>query len=316
MKFSGERLYLSSFWTLVLLALLGITGCSHLRGRDIAATKMSADWTFEAASQWIRKVPNPLITPVIVPRQAWDPMYQRADLTVQKLSEIHTLVIHNSETPDFDDRGLRQVMNVHMLKNGWPDIGYHYLIALDPKDGHWKVYEGRPIDQVGAHAGVLRDSDGKPSVGLNQNTLGIVVLGTYAWRTPAKREEMLRNVPEAIRNTPEGEEMLTRLLTPYVDPKAPEYQRQPEREALHVLLELVDLLLHDPRFSGIQRIRAHGALSAIELTPTLSKDQLFGLAINPYHTDCPGHGMIHLVEAIQARYKGILDLRLTNTFAR
>lgn len=57
------------------------------------------------------------------------------------------------------------VSDVHSwhLKNGWAGIGYHFFIM---KDG--SVYQGRPLDRVGAHA-----------KGANSYSIGICFEGDY-----------------------------------------------------------------------------------------------------------------------------------------
>ena len=57
------------------------------------------------------------------------------------------------------------VQTVHSwhLGNGWAGIGYHFQVD---KDG--RIWQGRPVDIVGAHTG-----------GHNANTIGIAVQGNY-----------------------------------------------------------------------------------------------------------------------------------------
>jgi N-acetylmuramoyl-L-alanine amidase len=69
---------------------------------------------------------------------------------------------------------LRQIQKNHMQGEGWADIGYHFLI--DP-DG--RVYEGRRIEWVGAHAG---RSGGQNH---NERNLGICLLGNFDEEQPS-----------------------------------------------------------------------------------------------------------------------------------
>lgn len=41
---------------------------------------------------------------------------------------------------------------IHTQRNGWSDIGYHYIIHRNPH-GIWGVYDGRPDSRPGAHSG-------------------------------------------------------------------------------------------------------------------------------------------------------------------
>jgi N-acetyl-anhydromuramyl-L-alanine amidase AmpD len=59
------------------------------------------------------------------------------------------------------------------LNNGWAGIGYHFFVA---KDG--KVYRGRPVDTVGAHA-----------TGYNSRSIGICAEGDYVYdNMPAQQK--------------------------------------------------------------------------------------------------------------------------------
>ena len=41
---------------------------------------------------------------------------------------------------------------LHVNRNGWSDIGYHYIVHRD-ESGAWTVYDGRPDARIGAHSG-------------------------------------------------------------------------------------------------------------------------------------------------------------------
>ena len=315
-RFSSLRIVLvPTLSTLSILLMLSQTGCSHSPGRQIASEISGPSWTFDAARKQILQAPTVLELPPRVAREKWDLDWDskkdqvKKNTTPQSLESVETIFIHNTETPEQDGRGLKRVISEHVGGRKWPDVGYHFLVARDAQDGHWKVYEGRPIDRVGAHAGILRDSSGKSSASLNPNTLGIAIVGSFSWKTEAKRKEMAENISSQARGTEAGEKQLEKLLVPYADPTSPEHLRQPSAEAVEVLLRLIDSLVQDSRFKGLKKIRAHGALAASELDPEFSEEQRFNFAINPYHTDCPGHGMLHVVEALQERYGDIFQKR-------
>jgi len=58
---------------------------------------------------------------------------------------IHHSGVNTSISPVDEVRGIR---NFHINKRNWSDVGYHYLISSDGQ-----IFEGRPIDRVGSHAG-------------------------------------------------------------------------------------------------------------------------------------------------------------------
>jgi hypothetical protein len=295
-----------------LIACIFVSGCS----KDVplaspppptspSVKNDAPTWNFDDLTSMIHNAPASIASPVVVDRLNWDPNYAPGTMRDQDLADIHTLVIHNTETAERDEAGMQKVIREHIQERKWSDIGYHFLIALDSRDGHWKVFQGRPMEKIGAHAGKLRSSTDPSDAGtnLNPNTLGIALVGAYSWRTNAKVAEMGGMVPPNLRGTPEGDQLLARLLAPYASPSASETDRQPPREAIEVLLQLVDSLFHDARLKSLKNIRGHGALAAVELHPDLSEKDQFDLAINPGHTDCPGHGMLHAVRALQDRYQ-------------
>ncbi len=266
-----------------------------MTGLSTAQGTAAPDWTFEEATRFILDAPQSLVAPIHVSRADWDKTFQAPELTPQKLPEIHTLVIHNTETAGRDDEAVRGVLTAHKNRK-WSDIGYHFLIAQDSTDKTWKVYQGRPIEYFGAHAGA----------NYNENTIGIAMVGAYAWRTESKIKEVQGFFTPARLNTESGQQRYQELLSIYAEPTAPESDRQISREAADVLIRLVDQLVRDPRLTGLKRIRSHGALALKELQPSLTKAEAQAYGINPFHTDCAGHGMIHTVKALQARYQPML----------
>lgn len=73
----------------------------------------------------------------------------------------NTIVIHHSGNGgETDPMGIE---NLHMTKNGWDDVGYHYLIRPDGS-----IYEGRSLVLKGSH--VEQANTGK---------IGILLMGDY-----------------------------------------------------------------------------------------------------------------------------------------
>ena len=80
--------------------------------------------------------------------------------------------------------GNGDAMSIHSqhLKNGWTGIGYHFYIR---KDG--SIYEGRPIDTVGAH-----------TVGKNNISVGICFEGNYESKDAKMPSKQLKSGQELI----------------------------------------------------------------------------------------------------------------------
>lgn len=79
---------------------------------------------------------------------------------------------------------LRGIQENHQRKRRWVDIGYHYIV-----DRAGRVWEGRPLSLVGAHAG--------PG-GANEGNIGILVLGNFERQhlTVAQQRRLRRCVDE------------------------------------------------------------------------------------------------------------------------
>lgn len=74
---------------------------------------------------------------------------------------LTTLVIHHSAL-EFD-HGPRVIQRLHVLRNNFADVAYHFFI-----DGLGQLYEGRPLQVRGAHTG-----------GHNSGTVGVCLLGNF-----------------------------------------------------------------------------------------------------------------------------------------
>jgi N-acetylmuramoyl-L-alanine amidase len=78
---------------------------------------------------------------------------------------ITELIVHCSATPEGRDYTVEQIRKEH-IKQGWSDIGYHYVIYRDGT-----IVNGRDIDYIGAHC-----SKG----GHNTYSIGICYIGGVA----------------------------------------------------------------------------------------------------------------------------------------
>jgi hypothetical protein len=96
----------------------------------------------------------------IVPRKTWG-QFKPILPKLESDWDYHSIVIHHSG--NWGVKVPREIENLHMLKHGWPDVGYHYLIHPDGK-----IYEGRSILHKGSH--VARANTGR---------IGLLMMGDY-----------------------------------------------------------------------------------------------------------------------------------------
>ena len=90
-------------------------------------------------------------------------LYFSEPLVPRKKTEL--IVVHHAAMPLTTTR--EDIQDLH-LTNGWAGIGYHKLVFADGK-----MAEGRPENVVGAHA-----------LGVNQRSLGIVLVGDFSKERP------------------------------------------------------------------------------------------------------------------------------------
>lgn len=76
------------------------------------------------------------------------------------MRKIEKIIIHCSATPEGRAVTVETIRGWHK-RQGWSDIGYHYVIYLDGS-----VHEGRPLEAVGAH-----------TTGENTCSIGICYVG-------------------------------------------------------------------------------------------------------------------------------------------
>lgn len=112
---------------------------------------------------------------------------------------IDYIVVHCTATPEGREMTVEQIRAEHK-KQGWSDIGYHYVVTLDGK-----VHLGRDVDIAGAHVS-----------GYNANSIGIAYVGglesnpkkTYSQlkakdtRTDAQKAALLSLIMELRRLYP------------------------------------------------------------------------------------------------------------------
>ena len=73
---------------------------------------------------------------------------------------IDYIAVHCTASREGQAQTVEQIRSAHK-KQGWSDIGYHYVVTLDGR-----VHLGRDVDQAGAHVS-----------GYNSNSIGVVYVG-------------------------------------------------------------------------------------------------------------------------------------------
>ncbi len=101
---------------------------------------------------------------LVQPRSAWG---ARAAKCSSKDSNKYRMAIHHTFTPPSSSGGyearIRSIQAYHQDTRGWCDIGYHFLVTEDGR-----VWEGRPVDTMGAHVS-----------GNNTGNIGISWVGCF-----------------------------------------------------------------------------------------------------------------------------------------
>lgn len=104
------------------------------------------------------------------------------------MRQIRKLVIHCSATRAGEDIGAAEIRRWHVDRNGWADIGYHFIIRRSGL-----IETGRPVEAPGAHvAGHNHDSIGICMVG------GIGPDGKAECNFTADQFDSLRNLLEHL----------------------------------------------------------------------------------------------------------------------
>lgn len=110
--------------------------------------------------------------PDICGRTCWCPSGDcPIDTTPEPTVASHFIVHHSAGQTTSSDFAavVRSYYDFHTGTNGWDDIGYNWLV-----DGNGIIYEGRGQGLQGAHFSCM-----------NENTIGICVIGNYENATPS-----------------------------------------------------------------------------------------------------------------------------------
>ena len=108
---------------------------------------------------------------------------------IKSKRKINKIIVHCTATPEGKDYTVDTIRGWH-LKQGWKDIGYHYVVTRDGV-----IHDGRSIHEVGAH-----------TTNHNANSIGIVYVGGLApdgknakdTRTDPQREALVSIVRDLM----------------------------------------------------------------------------------------------------------------------
>lgn len=147
------------------------------------------------------RAPKPATSPVakrpklgfdVIARSAWNATASRANS--DPMGRVTRITVHHSGLrDDATDYGgcatmVKKMQRQHVEDRGWADIGYHFII-----DRAGRVWEGRPIELQGAHAG---NGDA------NAGNVGVALSGDFDNQQPtAKQKQVLRAVIESLMAT-------------------------------------------------------------------------------------------------------------------
>lgn len=111
-----------------------------------------------------------------IPRRYWTASRPNNSLINPMLTPIHKITIHHDGLPmpaDDDSKSrLEMIRYSHVNRNGWADIGYHFIV-----DRAGKVWEGRPINFQGAH---VKNN--------NEHNIGVLCLGNFEIQQPSSSQ--------------------------------------------------------------------------------------------------------------------------------
>lgn len=119
---------------------------------------------------------------------------------MDKASRYDEVVIHHAAGPLNQSAANIQAYHLRPEAEGgpkdgpWGDVGYHFVIAEDPKTNEWRVYQGRELKYEGAHIEGTKD----------RHKIGVVVAGNFDEETPP---------PEALQ-------LLTNLIAELSNPES------------------------------------------------------------------------------------------------
>lgn len=121
--------------------------------------------------------------PTVLPRSAWGARPMHANL--DRMTPIYRITVHHTATRLASNYSraaadeIRKFQQQHQDEKGWADIGYHFII--DPAG---RIWQGRPLQWQGAHAG---------TPDLNVGNIGIALIGDFEVEQPTPSQKKSLN---------------------------------------------------------------------------------------------------------------------------
>ncbi|MFF5984665.1 peptidoglycan recognition protein [Streptomyces olindensis] len=159
------------------LAPLGATEIAALNRAETEREFFALNGVEPAAQQQARPYVGP--RPRITTRRGWGADEGLRERGFRYTKKVRAAFVHHtasgnnyrcSQVPSL----IRSIYRYHVKSMGWRDIGYNFLI-----DKCGKIYEGRA-------GGVAKPVLGAHTLGFNNNSMGIAVLGSYGATKPSK----------------------------------------------------------------------------------------------------------------------------------
>ena len=129
--------------------------------------------------------------------------------------QIKHIVIHCSATPPSMDIGAEEIRSWHVGRNGWRDIGYHYIIRRDGRQEN-----GRDLDGDGD----VLEHIGAGVYGFNRHSAHLCYIGGVNEhlepednRTDCQKDQLLASLKYLKQKFPEAEILGHRDLSPDAD---------------------------------------------------------------------------------------------------
>jgi hypothetical protein len=125
------------------------------------------------------------------------PVHKTRKYKQRDLAKVRWLVVHHTVSPP--DRPIEQIAAYHVDKNGWPGIGYHFVIG-----DRGETYQTNDLTTQSYHCGVWGND-----VDENEVSIGIALQGDFTKFAPPEAQlAALRALIAYLRGTFSGLELL------------------------------------------------------------------------------------------------------------